>query len=69
MADKEPGESRQYLYFMQLDKLPIGVDIGHAFLAKGQPIAPVQGADVVLDRFCHGLPVVSHWKITRESTQ
>lgn len=63
--DNEPSKSTLYLYFMQFHKLPEGVDIGHAFLPKSYPVAPVQGANVVLDRIPHGLPVVLHWKITR----
>lgn len=62
--DIEPSRST-YLYLMQFHELPVGVDIGHAFLPKANPVAPVQGANVVLDRFRHGLPVVLHWKITR----
>lgn len=65
MEHNEAGNSREYLYLMWLHKLPIGIDVGHTFLPKCQPVAPVQGADVVLDRFCHGLPVMFHWKTTR----
>ena len=49
------------LDFVVFDKFPVGVDVGHSLLPQRQPVAPVQGANVVLDGLCHGPPVVLHW--------
>ena len=45
---------------MVFNKFPAGVDVGHRLLPQSPPVAPGHRADVVLNGFGHGLPVVLH---------
>lgn len=45
---------------MRINKLCIGVDIIDVLVSQCHPVAPVQGADVVVHRRLHRLPVVFH---------
>lgn len=46
------------LDFVWINKLGIGVNIVHFLISQSDPVAPVQRANVVIDRLFHGLPVV-----------
>lgn len=47
-----------YLDFVGFNKLSIGIDIVDILVSQSHPVAPVQWADVIIDRRLHGLPVV-----------
>lgn len=51
-------QSHAYLNPVRPHKLPVRVLVGDPFLPQGHAVAPVERANVVLDRLCHSLPVM-----------
>lgn len=51
-----------YLDFVWFHKLCIGIDIVDILVPQWYPVAPVQGANVVVNSSLHRVPVVFHWR-------
>lgn len=65
-------EYRMYLYsylnLVRTNEFPIGILIDDLLLPKSYSVPPVEGADVILHRLCHLLPVMRNYT-RRENIQ